>query len=605
MAKGSHAKYHHKGGVTTRAMARRDREQEEQRRATVQAQVAQAAALPIPTPQETTRAQVAEAAALPIPAPAAANATRGSRSSSSPSSSSSSSSSSPSSPREARPARGAPRTPAPDAASPPATTGRSKNGDKKFTKAMCDEFIRNPRRNPLTKAPILIGKATYKKLVEASKRYYAKDELLGQLVQHLIQGDYKGALMCANMLNTHTSSGTIKDIHTELMVPVTDASVQQVLARCKDRFRDVTLFSWFTPIIVRDGHTGVRESLEVPILLAPVFNNGQTPLFRILNMQAVIDAISLYIYDFNAAPSIRTYLDTFIQGLDRLLKSKALMFLDGEEDTLLDLLMELTAMKEGLALERSDDHSNDSSPLRESNRSKSLSAKEGVSPMPKKKRAEILAELENACIEMRDMITLNSFEDDMKKKDLQLVIAIGPKNVDGKQRCYHVRSIYDHIKNQSRSGVLVRDPITRAKITDEEVRDVIMPKMRHLDPAAMDPRARKDRKYPNMEMDLRHVLVTHGDGEEEEFYKVILRRIIGKHVYWERTIGYIPANIVTTSVDVNSSVVIAKIRELFDAGRLLDPVNNMPRVHLNKSISYWDTERVKKLVHMLDELNNY
>jgi hypothetical protein len=219
-------------------------------------------------------------------------------------------------------------------------------------------------------------------------------------------------------------------------------------------------------------------------------------------------------------------------------------------------------------------------------------------PLPAKIRKEILEDLERTCIDMMDMITLDDFND-MKKKKLQLIVGIGPKNKEGQQRCYHVKSIYDFIKSAVQQGLVPREPMSKEPITHAEIHDVILPKMRYIKPDARDPGHVQKKKYPVLELHIRDVFRTD---TQEPFFEITLVRIIGRLVFWRRKIGYIPANIETESADLNSYAVIAKIRELFDNGRLVDQRMHM-RAHLNKSIEYWDTDRERKLAHMVNELS--
>ena len=281
------------------------------------------------------------------------------------------------------------------------------------------------------------------------------------------------------------------------------------------------------------------------------------------------------------------------------------IFIEPENQTnLQSLIFEIEALKEGLDIKLSDD----SSSTRSSNRSKSLSVKEQLPVLPKKTRKEILDELQKTCREMRDIISLDDFKD-LKKKKLQLIVAVGPKNkADGKRSCYYVKNIYNEIKGQFINNKRIKDPATSGPIEDEEIRDVILPKMKYIDINVKHPNHYKgENRVPNIQVVAN--LVTDNEPTSREFgrpfYLVGYIRKIGNYTMRQyEYMGYIPANIyineadrnqsgmlhhtdiITGTTDISSAVLIAKLQDLASKGGLTD-IYGVPRVHINKKMSYW------------------
>jgi hypothetical protein len=332
-------------------------------------------------------------------------------------------------------------------------------------------------------------------------------------------------------------------------------------------------------------------SITIPVKLATVPKHPDQ--IRISNTGAIKTTLSKIVDHWTRnAPPAQVYTD-LINGIQRILDAHVLD--PTSQEDVEDIAMELKAQQAGIIMDRDDlSASPSSSPLNSANRSASLSA---PSPrLPSKRRQALLDDLEKVCIDMRDMITLEEFKD-MKKKKLQLIVGVGPTNADGQQRCYYVKNMYNLIKSMSKQGVAIKEPVSKAPITQDEINNVIMPKMRLLRPDAPSPTtaASSRRKYPALDLEF---------GETNEFYVIILKRIIGRNVYWSRVIGYVPANIETESTDINSAAAIAKIRELFDIGRLVDLRTLQLRAHVNKPMEYWDSDPERKLALMIDELNN-
>jgi hypothetical protein len=340
---------------------------------------------------------------------------------------------------------------------------------------------------------------------------------------------------------------------------------------------------------------GTSNMTVIPI---KVDKQGET--LHISNIDAVHEAISSLIQQWGQGGIENLPLiNGMIPGIQKILDVDILH--QETKDEMQDMLFELVALKEGIEIVRSKSDVSMSSSVKSANRSTSLDVPSNQPLFAKKTRKEILEDLERMCIEMRDVISYDDFED-MKKKQLRLVVAIGPKNKEGQQRCYYVKNIYQHVKEAIKAKKLPKDPVSKTLITHNEIENVIMPKMRYLNPKLKTPGAIKRSKYPNLVLDIREVRAVRSG---LHYYEVGLHRVIGKRVAWKRLFGYIPTYIETESTDVNSATVIAKVRELFDSGRLLNE-HMHPRVHLNKSIAYWEEgDEVRKLNHMMNELNGF
>lgn len=472
-----------------------------------------------------------------------------------------------------------------------ASTSKPKTAKAKqeITKDQCEAFVKNPSINPLTQKVISLGGPKYKELLGECQKYFPSDYENDIVINLLSENDPFAYGWCRRIVNDYSPDGTILNPLYDTDIPADSSFAQRMLQTCKDVHKLVRLH-----IVYGEGRGQV-----VPVKVS--FTNG---VLNIMNIEGIHELLSMLVHEWtlNARenlPKIRK----MVAGLQKVLDIEYLHEETREE--LQDILFELVAIEEGVLMARSTSSISDSSSVKSANRSKSLSLKRDVepplSPLPKRTRKEILEDLKTACIEMRDMIALDDFED-MKKKQLQLVVAIGPKNKDGQQRCYYVKNIYHHVKMAIKNKQLPKEPTTKAVITQNEIENVIMPKMRYIKPGLATPGIVKRGKYPNLVLEITSVRAIQS---QLPYYEIALKRIIGKRVAWRVRYGYIPAYVETETTDLNSATVIAKVRELFDNGRLLN-ANMQPRVHINKGIAYWEEgDVVRKLNHMMNELNAY
>lgn len=476
------------------------------------------------------------------------------------------------------------RSPTPKTRKQPSTT----------TPEQCMAFVVNPRKDPVTGKKILPGSAVYNKYIAKCMTVLGDHDTPVIIASNILKDNTTIAnrsfnhKTCIHMVN---ESLEFSERLGETMVidpfskktrwyPVNSPNAQKLLDTCKDEFGILMIH-----ILVRDQ----EFNLNVPVYIH--VDNGT----EVRNVAVIRDALSAWIDKATLNAPREEVFTAVIDCVQKLVDSR--MIKQGTRVILADMIMELQALKRGINMSRESD--SESSPMNSANRSRSKSIPQGLEALPSRTRAQILEDLDKACIDMIDMITLNEFQD-MKKKDLQLIVGIGSGNKDGQKRCYHVKSLYNFVKSAVKQGLVPKEPMSKEPITRDDIRNIIMPRMRYIKPDASDPGHVDKKKYPVLELEFRNV---NSRATGEPFYEIRLRRIIGRQVYWERTIGYIPANVETDSADINSGVVIATVRHLFDQGRLVDHRMQM-RAHLNKSIAYWDNDRVRKLAHMVDELRS-
>ncbi len=505
---------------------------------------------------------------------------------------------------------------------------------------MCKKFLENPTKDPNgSKRKIGIGSkesdAYYKKCekkLPADVFQQHLDVFIKEEIPDGIMGPYK----CAKMIGSVQAGFglVLQDYFRNSRIPIDHPIVKQLLKRCdKDFLMKIFLIKTLT------GVARVNNiSMEDIIVRYNVLKHDHTTNYvYILFPSYIVDAITRYIFDFRYnIEEKQRLLTNLINTIGELLnistsdinesyfetgtKPKK-VYIDGaQRDTLVSSMYELQALKHGIEIKISDESSSD----RSSKRSRSISPKEGLASLPKNTRAQILDELERGCRDMRDNISFEDFED-MKKKKLQLIVKIGPKNGEGKQSCYYVKNIFKYVEKELANSKIPTDPYTRDQITPDAMKRIIMPKMRYVDINIVNPfEKRQGQKIPNIEL----VVKPNVDDLGRPFYTVGIRRRIGNvtdiHGQYER-LGYIPANIYVDvndrgdstehytdvfsgETDVSSAVIMAKLSMLVDKGVITD-IYGMPRVHINKSMNYWyddnDEVIIKKAKKMIDEFDTY
>ena len=500
----------------------------------------------------------------------------------------------------------------------------------------CKELFEKPAIDPLSTRTITADKfMEYSKKCKNILHNDVYNEHADAYVKNQIPDGHVGATKCMKLVNNvEVTYGDGKDyVSGDLVIkdyfknntkfPVTHPLAKRFLKRCSEDFLMKILL--------------VQTFQDVPtnrdLLRYILGNNGTKKAYVSIDfIGGKISEIAAYIFNFYDNEEQKTKL---LSNLLRIVTDILDMVTSNKEDASFDIgknpkkifmseltinnltacMYELQALKHGFEIKLSESSSD-----RSSKRSKSLSVKEESLPLlPKKTRKEILDELGKACRDMRDNISFDDFED-MKKKKLQLVVKIGPKNDEGKQSCYYVKNIYQYVEKELANNKMPTDPYTRVAITRDDMKNVIIPKMKYIDIDVVNPFDKKEgQKVPNIQLVSTEVIDENG----RHYYRVGFNRLIGT-LYQDDTyeiLGYIPTNIYmneqdrggipehysdtyTGETDISSSVIMAKLSMLVDKGMLTDKYG-LPRVHINKSTQYWYTDTVKKAKKMIDEFDTY
>lgn len=497
---------------------------------------------------------------------------------------------------------------------------------KSMNEEQCTEFLKDPAHNPIT------GSETTSILFKRMRAHCEKI-LHPEEIERAIQAYAKtyigedGVQRCANIFEYAYSDPNDTNLiilshvfppNLKIDVPQEDPYAKQVLDQCEQKYlmKFYLLRTLLTNTLVNSTaeKSGNQYFIKihdirtvVSVIIQYIFNYGR----NVEQSQPLIDAIQSIVSDLlDKSTSERS--DALF---DKKQRPKKIYIEEPYRSDLQSILFELEAIKEGIYIEREDDNSSSTRP---SNRDQSLSEPSDLLVFPKKPRKVILRELNRMCTGMRDIISQDRFKK-MKKKKLQLVVHIGPKNEAGKQSCYYVKNIYDYVRNELANNRTPKDPTTRHPITQEDMTQVILPKMRYIDVHVIDPFHRKEvnGKVPNIKLEVKNVISLENG---RHFYQVGYIRKIGTQEDRSRAImGYIPANIYTdkedrphgmghqTDVftdqrDLSSSVLLATLNELNDKGLITD-VHGRIRVHINKSMSYWNgtSEQIIYKAHKMME----
>lgn len=516
---------------------------------------------------------------------------------------------------------------------------KERSNPRELDKGTCKEFLENPNRDP-----ILRKRTSLDKFVEYSnkcKEILPEDEYntnADVYAKNEIPDGLDGAKKCSTLLNDvqiHQLYGLIMTnfFKNNSRTPIDNPVVKRLLKRCDDEF--------MMKVLMVQMVTGARTnglSVYDKLVRYIVDNKGDKGGYIALsNLGWIVQDLVIFIFDFrqneeerkqllsNLLHAVGTLVDVSTSNQDEAFfkrgeKPKKLFASQQTRDSLVACLYELQALKHGFDIRLQESSSSD----RSSKRSKSLDVPQGLADLPKRTRKEILEQLDKACREMRDTISFDDFED-MKKKKLQLVVQIGPKNNEGKQSCYYVKNIYQYVEKELANKKQPNDPSTRTPITREDMKNIILPKMKYVDASIIDPfEKREGLKVPNIKLAVTEI----ADELGRHFYRVGFIRRIGEYDDNKYgVLGYIPANIYvdendrgnvaehfsdvyTGSVDISSTVIMAKLDMLVDQGLLTD-MYGLPRVHINKSKAYWYSDSsdkqsiIRKAKSMIDEFDGY
>lgn len=482
-----------------------------------------------------------------------------------------------------------------------------------ITEAQCDAFIKNPNVNPLNMKPLKLFSPEYHNLNDMCNSKFGKSVNAHEMYKELIRN--KGKSVCLNLVNsahmTMTDRISVVDPLTGTRVFMDNKEhLQKAFDECKDQF-GIILVRLPTPnsynnamlkttgfivlgfskvekeLVVLTNYNMLRDILVKWLELVHTYNNNELTKEKIKQILDVIEAIFKYNY-LQQGDTSEIWDEKYRNWVPY----------DAYND-LKKIYDEFTFLYYGVKLKHLELES--SSP-NSKNLSKSISSskKKDLPPLPKKTRGELLDEIENTCKEVIDVFTQSEFKDN-KKKQLQLVVKIGPP-VHGKQNCYLVTGLYNHILSAVKDKLPIRDPLNKAHtLTSAEIEEVEN-KIKYLEPDAPPLKRREQKRYPNLEL----LFNPYQGPDGYMYYTIWLRRNIGIHIQWTRFIGYLP-DIDTEAADINTGTIIVRLKKLHEEGKIF---NNyfVPRLHINKEMEYWDLdhpeETKKKLRHMSNEIRN-
>jgi len=552
----------------------------------------------------------------------------------------------------------------------------------------CKTFIQNQTNDPENDSKIDIPSTKHIKLYNKCQKILPKElfeDLEKQFIDTTIPNNINGARLCKHIINNSSSKaiynadGTINKIKTNNVgnpfnyqnINFEHPLIPLLLKKCEN---DFLMQVMVIAIVIKDTSANsnledttekYKEYFQKIMYEVHTYDVKNTKNFYVSydnsSIISIINNIVEFITGFqdinyneqgkikileNLQIIVTDLIDKSVSILDTETKNRRKIYLDeGTRKNLQSCLFEIEALKEGIVMHK-EIESSESSDIEEKSkaawRSKSLEIPVGLPVLPKRTRAEILTELGKVCRDTMDILTLQEFET-MKRKKLELVVHVGAKNEEGKQSCYYVESIFKSIKVDISNNKPPRDPATKSKITETEIEEMIMPKMKYIDINVINPITKqKSNKIPNIKLDIKQVYVyKKGTGNtpnytvsyendknysRRPFYQIKYIRSIGtiSKTYYYETGGFIPMNIYVNeadrgdipphetdafarSVDITSSVIMAKLDELVDKGMFANIYGQSRSSIHSKTIEYWyDTEEniISKAKLFIDELND-
>ena len=463
-----------------------------------------------------------------------------------------------------------------------------------ITSEECSEWLQNPKIHPITKKEIDF-KEVIKKVLPYCEKFSITKQNLIDAIMNASQNNETKKNVCVDFYNKFKKIRNLINNGWDITTvnPITDKKLTDEIEI--NYFKDKCSVYGFITLSYPVAYTVTPNDLQnasfyfITYLLHP-FNGSSVYLNHF------IDTVKEILIGTHPGSNVSNAITEYLNVIEGLLNSQLIN--EDQHNKLVELSHELKAFQSGYRIEASTSEASEYSPLHSKSKSRSPKTS-GLPHLSKKKRAELLQELEKTCFHMTDFITQEDFED-MKKKKLQLIVKLGEKHGSkGKQHCYYVKGVNDLIKAAVKEGKVPKNPMTRRALTKEEIDQVhLMNRYRKTNAKRPDDLQKMD--YPKFELSFTPVL------HYPNYYAIIIKRKILGNVEKQLTYGYIPGDIETGDADVSSAVAIAKIQQLFDLGRLLDRShfpNIVSRVHINKNIDYWITDRERKLRLMIDELN--
>jgi hypothetical protein len=217
--------------------------------------------------------------------------------------------------------------------------------------------------------------------------------------------------------------------------------------------------------------------------------------------------------------------------------------------------------------------------------------------MPDRK-LELLLSLARACRNMTDPVDLEHFAS-LDVEQLEGIVRLGSGT---RKNCYTAASLSEAWKALARRHKLkLRDPADPTYELTEAEKQAIKDANRRLDPTWDTPEVS---------------VVAYPAGWKLSFDEVRHNNAMYYHIQWHRppyqplpkSLGYVPADIETNDQDINSTVLVSAIRDLYDNGLLFvhgatHEYTTCCTVHLRKPLSYWeDGRKMEHFVSMLREV---
>lgn len=444
-----------------------------------------------------------------------------------------------------------------------------KKEKRMLTREQCQSFINNPLINPFTGKNLTLKElkdSEFVKIQNDCSEYNIKYSHLIEAIMNsaLMSNDLDKKKMCIGFFNNMTYINNIvksilpftKDIISSENSRDNLYEIKYIINKCK-KYGFITLsITPFYPF----GLSGEQILFKFIINIQNNYKIEITDDSITLLKKNITDALT-HVSESESDNSSDLFIKNYIDLLEKLFLSEILT--PKQMEDLEDYYEEMKAFMKGYKLSASQ--SIDSSSIRSSNRSKSLIAKtEGLEPLPKVTRAELINKLTNICIDNKESLTQQEFTN-MKKKNLQTIVQIGNPNKNGQRNCYDVKRLYSYIRTNIKNKKIINDPLNPSHIISPEELNTIYSMMKYHKKDVKHPTDINELKYPII--NLKFTPITPQEDYKYSYYSVSAHRIIGKKIAYSQLIGYIPY-VETDDADINTGVLIEKIRKLSDDGRL-------------------------------------
>lgn len=475
-----------------------------------------------------------------------------------------------------------------------------------LTREQCQSFINNPTINPITGNPLTLitlqGNVFEKIQNDCNEYHITYSHLIDAIMNSALMSDSRDKKkMCVAFLNKMTYINNI----IETILPFTQTRIIGNNTDKRDKLYQIKhvvnkcigmkfIILTFTPFKDPENRAllfkfiiNIQDNYRIEIV------ENSLDMFK----ESIRSALSYHPESLGDDSTI-AFLKSYKKILENLFIGDILTTQQRED--LEEYYEEIKAFFKGYKLSASI--TSNSSPLRSSNRSKSLVPKtEGLEPLPKATRKELIEKLTHICIDDKDALTQEEFKD-MKKKDLQTIVQIGNKNKKEQKNCYNVKILYNYIRDKTKNNQLATDPLNPSHIISTDELFEIHRMIKYHKKDARHPTDIDKLKYPKIILKFIHL-------EDTEYYQVFAARIIDKREVNNTLIGYIP-DIDTGDADINTGVLIVKLNDLCEKGRLFNyeylPYFYLRIPHTILNGDYWEQgDKIEKLRSILNNFHLY